>query len=306
MIYVLSGGQTGATLTVTSSGAGTITVSNTSLGKSYSKSVTAGGSVVFKGLQTGTWTIKLTDGSKTSTKNITITSDYSTSIAYFSATIKVTYPAKSKCVIKNSSGTQVASNTNTGSSTKTWTATVNAKGTYTVTATATDGSGKSKSQSVSITADGQSKSVTLSYQLYLFDNGVVDGIAWDKESKGGEAGRASSSVSNTISLSAVGYWEGIFYDSNVTRGTSDSHDLSAYSTLKFSVSAISSYGSSKIYIGTTALGKDIHISNINRNTGVVSIDLSAINGSYFISLYNSSVSGENGTSTISVDKIWLE
>lgn len=172
MIYVLSGGQTGATLTVTSSGAGTITVSNTSLGKSYSKSVTAGGSAVFKGLATGTWTVKLSNGTQTSTKTITITSDYSTSIAYFSATIKVTYPAKSKCIIKNSSGTQVASDTNTGASAKTWTATVNATGTYTVTATATDGSGKSKSQSVSITTDGQSESVTLTYELVLFDNGT--------------------------------------------------------------------------------------------------------------------------------------
>ena len=171
MIYVLSGGQTGATLTVTSSGAGTITVSNTTLKKSYSKSVTAGGSAVFKGLATGTWTIKLTDGTKTSTKTIKITSDYSTSIAYFSATISITYPAKSTCVVKNSSGATVASNTNTGSSTKTWTATVGATGTYTVTATATDGSGKSKSQTVSITTDGQSVSVTLTYELYLYKNG---------------------------------------------------------------------------------------------------------------------------------------
>ena len=172
MIYVLSGGQTGATLTVTSSGAGTITVSNTTLGKSYSKSVTAGGSAVFKGLQTGTWTIKLADGSKTSTKTITITSDYSTSIAYFSATISITYPAKSTCVVKNSSGTTVASNTNTGSSTKTWTATVNATGTYTVTATATDGSGKTKSTTVSITADGQVKTVTLVYETVLWEAGA--------------------------------------------------------------------------------------------------------------------------------------
>ena len=170
MIYVLSGGQTGATLTVTSSGAGTITVSNTSLGKSYSKSVTAGGSAVFKGLQTGTWTIKLTDGSKTSTKNITITSDYSTNIAYFSATISITYPAKSTCVVKNSGGTTVASNTNTGSSTKTWTATVNATGTYTVTATATDGSGKTKSTTVSITAEGQVETVELVYEFIMVPN----------------------------------------------------------------------------------------------------------------------------------------
>ena len=200
MIYVLSGGQTGATLTVTSSGAGTITVSNTSLGKSYSKSVAAGGSAVFKGLQTGTWTIKLTDGSKTSTKNITITSDYSTSIAYFSATISITYPAKSTCVVKNSSGTTVASNTNTGSSTKTWTATVNAKGTYTVTATATDGSGKTKSATVSITADGQSASVTLTYELILFDGGDNTSVTGGWEGNG-----VTPTVSNVLSFSLTNY-----------------------------------------------------------------------------------------------------
>lgn len=168
MIYVLSGGQTGATLTVTSSGAGTITVSNTSLGKSYSRSVAAGGSAVFKGLATGTWTVKLSNGTQTSTKTITITSDYSLTIAYFSATIKVTYPAKSTCVIKNSSGTQVARNTNTGTSAKTWTATVNAKGTYTVTATATDGSGKTDSTTVSITTNGQTASATLGYDFIIY------------------------------------------------------------------------------------------------------------------------------------------
>lgn len=173
MIYVLSGGQTGAILTVTSSGAGTITVSNTTLGKSYSRSVTAGGSAVFKGLATGTWTVKLSNGKQTSTKTIKITSDYSTSIAYFSATISITYPAKSKCVVTNSGGQTVASNTNTGSSTKTWTATVNATGTYTVTATATDGSGKTKSTTVSITADGQSESVTLTYIYYLQQGATI-------------------------------------------------------------------------------------------------------------------------------------
>lgn len=167
------GGGSGGTLVVTSAGAGTVTVSNSTLGKSYSKSVTAGGSVTFKGLKTGTWTVQLSNGTQTSTKTVAITSDYSTSIAYFSATISITYPANSNCVVTNSGGQTVASNTNTGSSTKTWTATVNATGTYTVTATATDGSGKSKSQSVSITADGQSKSVELSYNIWLIHNGAV-------------------------------------------------------------------------------------------------------------------------------------
>lgn len=167
------GGGSGATLVVTSAGAGTVTVSNSTLGKSYSKTVTAGGSVAFKGLKTGDWTVTVSNGTQTATRSVTINADYSVSVAYFSATISVTYPATSTCVVKNSGGTTVASDTNTGSSTKTWTATVNATGTYTVTATATDGSGKSKSTTVSITADGQSKSVTLSYYLAVLENGVL-------------------------------------------------------------------------------------------------------------------------------------
>ena len=165
-------GSSGGTLVVTSSGAGTVTVSNSALGKSYSKSVTAGGSVTFKGLKTGEWTVTLSNGAQTATRSIIITSDYSTSLAYFSAYINITYPANSNCVVTNSGGQIVASDTNAGSSTKTWTAVLGTTGTYTVTATATDGSGRSKSQSVSITFDGQVESVTLSYwDGTLFDNG---------------------------------------------------------------------------------------------------------------------------------------
>lgn len=169
MICVLSGGGSGATLVVTGVAGDTCTITKGI--KTHTKTFGTDKKATFKGLATGTWTVKMTNGSKTSTRTITITADYELTIAYFSATIKVTYPAKSKCVIKNSSGTQVANDTNTGTSAKTWTATVNAKGTYTVTATATDGSGKTKSTTVSITADGQVKTVTLLYQMYIFKSG---------------------------------------------------------------------------------------------------------------------------------------
>lgn len=219
------GGGSGGALVVTSSGAGTVTVSNSTLGKSYSKSVTAGGSVTFKGLKTGTWTVKLSNGKQTSTKNITITSDYSTSIAYFSATISITYPAKSKCVVKNSSGTTVASNTNSTSSVKTFTATVNAKGTYTVTATATDGSGKSKSQSVSITADGQSASVTLNYVVFLFDNGAV--VPFSKESQS----EATVSIGSTISFGSGS--GSILYERGAVAYTTSKINLTEYTSVVF-------------------------------------------------------------------------
>ena len=309
MIYVLSGGQTGATLTVTSSGAGTITVSNTSLGKSYSKSVTAGGSAVFKGLATGTWTVKLTDGTKTSTKNITITSDYSTNIAYFSATISITYPAKSTCVVKNSSGTTVASNTNTGSSTKTWTATVNAKGTYTVTATATDGSGKTKSTTVSITTDGQSASVTLTYELVLFNNGVVSGYAWD--SSNFDSGYGDAKVSNGLI-----YLYGYTWDNNISLqsgwgeiGISSAIGLSDYSTLKVRLKKIDGAdGIAKIQVGTTALGDNTATKKVTLTAGTTtSLDISSITGSKYISLYAQSDTSTYGNMIKAYfDKVWLE
>ena len=300
MIYVLSGGQTGATLTVTSSGAGTITVSNTSLGKSYSKSVTAGGSAVFKGLQTGTWTIKLTDGTKTSTKNITITSDYSTNIAYFSATISITYPAKSTCVVKNSSGTTVASNTNTGSSTKTWTATVNAKGTYTVTATATDGSGKTKSTTVSITAGGQVKTVTLTYELILFDGGdntsVTGGWTYTitRDDYGGSPVRGDNlTVGTTLYWLPGRSWNSEATDQKNKNGyahTKNKIDVTNYNT----ITAVSNYAQGHLTVGNASVALKV---------GTVSLDISALTGSYEVRL-GDTASGD-ACSKVEISKLYL-
>lgn len=174
------GGGSGATLVVSSPANVSVTVSKDD--KSYTKNSGSLGSATFKGLATGTWTVVISGNGQTATKTIEITADYAITIAFFSAFINITYPATSTCVVTNSGGQTVASDTNTGSSTKAWTATVGATGTYTVTATATDGSGKTKSTTVSVTADGQSSSVTLSYELVLFDNGN-----YDQETGGWEA-----------------------------------------------------------------------------------------------------------------------
>ena len=168
------GGGSGATLVVSSPANVSVTVSKDD--KSYTKNSGSLGSTTFKGLATGTWTVTISGNGQTATKTIVITADYAITIAFFSASINITYPATSTCVVTNSGGQTVASDTNTGSSTKTWTATVNATGTYTV--TATDGSGKSKSQSVSITFDGQVESVTLSYELVLL-SGTIGRDNWN-------------------------------------------------------------------------------------------------------------------------------
>ena len=226
MIYVLSGGGSGATLVVTGVAGDTCTITKGT--KTHTKTFGTDKKATFNGLSTGTWTVKMSGNGQTATRTVTITADYSLTIAYFSATIKVTYPAKSKCVIKNSSGTQVASDTNTGTSAKTWTAKVGATGTYTITATATDGSGKTKSTTVSITADGQVKTAELAYDYIIFSNETGLNSVYS-DGGGGAVVKVSTNSSGTKILtfpSGGGY--------NRMAYLKPSIDLTKYSTLKIS------------------------------------------------------------------------
>lgn len=285
------GGGSGGTLVVTSSGAGTVTVSNSILGKSYSKSVTAGGSVTFKGLKTGEWTVTLSNGTQTTTRSVTINADYSVSVAYFSATISITYPATSTCVVTNSSGQTVASDTNTGSSTKTWTATVGATGTYTVTATATDGSGKSKSTTVSITADGQSKSVTLSYELYIFKSGTGMTSGYTASFTPYISG---GSTSNSISKTAITWASNAAQGGNMV--ISPAVDLSSYNTLHVELDYTGTYDGGHVTfgVGDSTPGKSFNAStadtyNTSRHT--ITVNISAITSQLYIKSYSRQSAG---------------
>ena len=273
------GGGSGGTLVVTSSGAGTVTVSNSVLGKSYSKSVTAGGSVTFKGLKTGEWTVTLSNEEQTSTRSITINADYSVSIAYFSATISVTYPANSTCVVTNSGGQTVASDANTGSSTKTWTVTVNATDTYTV--TATDGT-DTESMAVSITHEGQAESVELDYNFYLYKSGdqmneVTGG--WKSHYSNGDG---ASFDSDKISL----WGKALTYTGAVQ--TVKKIDFSKFREL--SVICVDPTTGIVVRLSThktTESFRDENIASASSEVpGATSIDLSKINSSGYVALYS--------------------
>jgi hypothetical protein len=305
-----AGGSSGSggTLTVTGIAGDIVTVSKD--GKTYTRTFNSSGVAVFKGLSTGTWTVTMTNSAgQTATRTVEITADYTLTIAYFSATISITYPAQSTCVVKNSSGTQVASDTNTSAGTKTWTAMVDAAGAYTITATATDGSGKTKSATVSITADGQSASVTLSYELVLFNNGVVSGYAWD--SSNFDSGYGDAKVSNGLI-----YLYGYTWDNNISLqpgwgeiGISSAISLSDYSTLKVRLNKIDgAKGTAKIQVGTTALGDNTATTTVTLTAGTTtSLDISSITGSKYISLYARSDTSVYGNFIkVYFDKVWLE
>lgn len=155
------GGGTGGTLVVTGVAGDTITA--TKGGKTYSRTFNSTGKAVFRGLATGIWALTMTNGTQTVTRNVTITADYSLTIAYFSATIAVTWPAGSTCTCENGNTVLTAPDTS-GS----YTFTVPNTGTWTV--SCTNGT-ENASTTVSITADGQSTTAKLAYDLRLFDNG---------------------------------------------------------------------------------------------------------------------------------------
>ena len=311
MIYVLSGGGSGATLVVTGVAGDTCTITNGT--KTHTKTFGTDKKATFNGLATGTWTVKMTNGSKTSTRNITINADYALTITYFSATIKVTYPAKSKCVIKNSSGTQVASDTNTGTSAKTWTATVNAKGTYTVTATATDGSGKTKSTTVSITTDGQSKSVTLTYETILWEAGadqntsITGGFAANdtnyvtigdstvtitgNRTYFGEGTNEWSYSGNFYTKKKVTKGEFKYFCAHITKNTGTNADNKAW------LYAANEYN----FTGENTIAK-LEIPVTTGATGIFKMPLTGVTSAVLgIRVY-----GANDLQTIVTDKIWLE
>lgn len=315
MLYVLAGGGSGATLVVTGVAGDTCTITNGT--KTRTKTFGTDKKATFKGLATGTWTVKMTNGSKTSTRTITITADYALTIAYFSATIKVTYPAKSKCIIKNSSGTQVASDTNTGTAAKTWTATVGASGTYTITATATDGSGKSKSLSVSITTDGQAATATLTYQLLIYNAGTFgknsDGTTFD--AKNTDDSNASSITKN----SAYMLWK-CGENAYCTFYINPKVSCAGYKTLKISVTKASTV----IDSDDAGVGKFGLKSNTNADSSgfvakttftslsgsqTLSLDVSNVGSTaYYVALQFGTPALENhdGSFSAQVTKIWLE
>lgn len=260
---VNTGGGTGGTLTVTAPANVTVTVSKD--GKSKIKNSGTSGVVVFKGLASGTWTVTITSDGKTAQKNVVVTTDYSTVIAFFAATINITYPAGSTCTCSDGTTTISAPDTS-----GTWACIVPNAGTWTVTSTSGT---ETDSKAVTITTDGQSTSVELSYALFLFKpNAPSDIIAgeWEMPENStvtAEAELVVKSVNN--------------YNSNglISARTKGQIDLTEYSTLQATCKA--SGGSNtklEVYSGSSVVAS----AAIGTNLTTVTVDISALSGLHSI------------------------
>ena len=164
------GSGSGGALVVTAPAGTTVTATNGV--KAMTKAVNAEGVVTFRGLATGTWQLSCTDGTTTSTPvPVEIVADYTKTLAFFSATINVTFPAGSTCTATCGAVQLTATAAEQASGSAVFG--VPNAGTWTITSTANDGSDNSTSDTVEITEDGQSVSVELSYwngELYARGN----------------------------------------------------------------------------------------------------------------------------------------
>lgn len=284
------GGGSGGTLVVTGVVGSTVTASKD--GKTYSRTINSGGTATFKGLASGTWTVTMTNSTETATRTVAIDADYALTIAYFSASIKITYPASSTCTVTDSSGATVASDTNTTTSAKTWTATVSATGTYTVTATNGD---KTTSKSVSITTEGQVESVTLSFELVLFDGGDVTSVTGGWTYKitaqpyaGSVSRKDNLTVGTTLYWLPGSWWNSGGTDRKNNSGyayTKNTIDVTDYNT----ITAVSLEAQGYLTVGTA---------KVSLAVGTVSLDISALTGAYEVRL------GE-GTAEVEISKLYL-
>lgn len=226
-----SGGGSGGTLTVTAPANVTVTVSKD--GKTKTKNSGTSGVVVFKGLASGTWTLTITDGSQTSSKPVVVTADYSTVIAFFTATINITYPAGSTCTCSDGTTTLSAPDIS-----GTWACIVPNAGTWT--AAATDGV-ENTSESVSITTDGQIVAIELSYLLWLYKSGntynaVTGGWSVSKHPSTGGSFDGVLTLNADSMLLSTEVWGGSVGYANAF--TNNSIDLTGVNTLKFKITGI--------------------------------------------------------------------
>lgn len=258
-----SSGGTGGTLTVTAPANVTVTVSKD--GKTKTKNSGTSGVVVFKGLASGTWTVTITSDGKTAQKNVVVTTDYSTMIAFFAATINITYPAGSTCTCSDGTTTLSAPDTS-----GTWACIVPNAGTWTVTSTSGT---ETDSKAVTITTDGQSTSVELSYALFLFKpNAPSDIIAGEWEMPGNSTVTAKAE----LTVKSVNNYNGYRTISARTKGQID---LTEYSTLQATCKAsggsktkLEVYSGSSV-VASVAIGTDLT---------TVTVDISALSGLHSI------------------------
>lgn len=208
------------------------------------------------------------------------------------AIIGVTYPSGSTCTCTNGSKTLTAKNTSGKAI-----FVIPSAGTWTV--KAVKGS-QSASKAVSITAEGQVKTVTLMFELILFDGGDNTGVTggWTytitKDDYGGPSAREDNlTVGTTLYWLPGRSWNTEGTDQKNRNGyahTKNKIDVTNYNT----ITAVSNYAEGHLTVGNASVALKV---------GTVSLDISALTGSYEVRL-GDTVSGD-ACSEVKISKLSL-
>ena len=249
------------------------------------------GNYMFTVPNTGSWTIFITDGNQERSRVIEITSDGESQniiIAFFAATIDVTYPEGSICTCTCGDTTITAPDTSGH-----YVFTVPSVGTWTI--SSTDGI-ESASEDVVITSDEQTENVTLSYwNGYLFDNG-------DQFTNvtGGWINSTGAEIKNTLIGEA---YVASSFGSYVR--TVNKIDLSEFSTLTVNFTKASNNNSIAIDDDSDTIGRAVDLAAMITisKAGEASLDVSTFSGEYYVFVV-SGVCGGNACS-FTADKVWL-
>ena len=217
---------------------------------------------------------------------------YVSSGTSFSATINITYPAGSTCTVTNYKKTWAAPNTS-GS----WTFKANEIGVYTV--KAVSGS-KGNEEEVLITAEGQVAAVALTFELILFDGGDKTGVTGGWTNTITNSGYGSDDVRrDNLTVGTTLYWlPGRGWNSGGTdqanrdgyAHTKKKIDVTKYNT----ITAVSKHAEGHLTVGNASVALKV---------GTVSLDISALTGSYEVRL-GDTVSGDH-CSEVEISKLYL-
>lgn len=274
-----TGGGEGGTLKVNAPPLVVVTITNKA-GKTKTKTANADGMAIFKGLASGKWNVTIvnSDG-KPTTITADVQTEYTVTIAFFSATIDITYPAGSTCTC--SDGTTALSAPDTSG---TWACIVPNAGTWTI--SCTKGS-DSDSATVAISTDGQTASVELSYQI-VFVNGSGQATKTPAVKKFGKYNSELTFTQNsdryTVSVQANDGNYGGYSTAYFTV------DLTKYSTIKLVINATQAGGREYFLTVWKTLGSDYADNKVAQVTipsgskTTVTLDVSSLTGSHVVGL----------------------
>lgn len=297
---VNTGGGSGCILTITAVASETVTISKN--GKSKSKTADSKGVAVFRGLDTGKWTITIVRGGVPITRVVAVTADYSVAIPLFAATINITYPSGSTCTCSDGTTTLSAPDTS-----GTWACIVPNAGTWT--AAATDGV-ENTSESVSITTDGQTVAVELSYYTYLFkpntDTTNVTG-GWQLNSKGS----LDSAGDQLVATFTNAYNRGTIFSVATINKIDFTEFTTLVATCKAAVEGNSAPSSATFAVASTQSGFNnagtastkVASTTFSNSTTTVTIDVSRISGSYYVTFVVGLSNYQTGTLTVDEVKL---